>query len=223
MKRALTRQVPLLVPMLTAALIVVGWGVASAGPCVPDGQTCRTDQSCCSGVCVKEAKKSFGTCNIIQCCVQDTCILETPAQCAAAGGISQGLGSCSPNPCVIQCCVQSSPMGAFDICLLETPAQCAAQGGIDRGSGTCSPNPCLPGCFPPCGSGVGCGTCGNGLCASPLSNTCGIHHFPNPVCIAISGCRSSTCDPFSPSGDASCPPGQACAFVGGPACCPACF
>src|SRR5262249_41489191 len=39
-------------------------------------------------------------------------------------------------------CVQSSPMGAFDICLLETPARCAAQGGIDHGSGTCSPNPC---------------------------------------------------------------------------------
>jgi hypothetical protein len=50
MKRALPRRVPFFVPMLTAALIVVGWGVAGAGPCMPDGQTCRTDASCCSGV-----------------------------------------------------------------------------------------------------------------------------------------------------------------------------
>jgi len=35
MKKSLTRRVPLLVTMLTAAHIVVGWGVASAGPCIP--------------------------------------------------------------------------------------------------------------------------------------------------------------------------------------------
>jgi hypothetical protein len=44
----------------------------------------------------------------------------------------------------IECCVQSSPMGAFDTCTEETPAECAAQGGIALGSGTCSPNPCPP-------------------------------------------------------------------------------
>src|SRR5215813_3391633 len=108
MKQLLTRRVPFFVPMLTAALIVVGWRAASAGPCISDGQTCRTDESCCSRVCVKFTKKSFGTCN------------ET------------------------QCCVPSSPMGAFDTCTVETPAQCAAQGGIAQGPGTCSPNPCPP-------------------------------------------------------------------------------
>ena len=234
MKKSLTRRVPLFVTMLTAALIVVGWGVASAGPCIADGQTCRTDQSCCSGVCVKEAKKSFGTCNVIQCCVQsspmgplDTCVIETPAECAAAGGISHGLGSCSPNPCLTQCCVQSSPMGPLDTCVIETPEQCAAQGGIDHGSGTCSPNPCLPGCVQPGPDCVSCGTtcpAGTTVCAWPSSNTCGIHHFPNNVCIGLS-CQSSTCDPFSPSGDASCPPGEACVLLSGTsrACCPPCF
>ena len=151
MKKSPTRRLSLLVPMLTAALIVVGWGVASAGPCIPDGQTCRTDQSCCGGVCVKEAKKSFGT-----CC--------SPTTCAAAGAncgtIADGCGgtldcgTCTlpetcggggtPNVCgtAIQCCMQSSPMGAFDTCMVETPVQCHAQGGIAQGSGTCSPNPC---------------------------------------------------------------------------------
>src|SRR5262245_30515031 len=122
-----------------------------------------------------------------------------------------------------QCCVQSSPMGAFDICLLETPAQCAAQGGIDHGSGTCSPNPCLPGCFQPGPDCVSCGTCGNGLCAWNGSNTCGTHHGPNPVCINPSDCSGGACS--AATGDASCPPGQACVLVGGsgPICCAGCF
>ena len=51
-----------------------------------------------------------------------------------------GLPACG----AIQCCVQSSPMGAFDTCTVETPAQCFAQGGIAQGSGSCSPNPCPP-------------------------------------------------------------------------------
>jgi len=123
----------------------------------------------------------------------------------------------------IQCCVQSSPMGAFDICLRETPAQCAAQGGIDHGSGTCSPNPCLPGCFQPGPDCVSCGTCGNGLCAWNGSNTCGTHHGPNPVCINPSDCSGGACS--AATGDASCPPGQACVLVGGsgPICCAGCF
>jgi hypothetical protein len=81
MTRSLTRRVPFVVTMLTAALIVVGWRVGSAGPCMGDGQTCRTDQSCCSGVCVKSSKKSFGTCNATQCCVQSSPMgLSRPAR-----------------------------------------------------------------------------------------------------------------------------------------------
>ena len=44
-----------------------------------------------------------------------------------------------------QCCVRSSPMGAFLPCMLLTPAECSAQGGQDVGPGSCSPKPCPPG------------------------------------------------------------------------------
>jgi len=84
MKRSRTRRVSFFVPMLTAALIVVGWRAASAGPCISDGQTCRTDQSCCGGVCVKSSKKSFGTC----CSSLTTCAAEG----ANCGMIADGCG-----------------------------------------------------------------------------------------------------------------------------------
>jgi hypothetical protein len=80
----LTRRVPFFVTMLTVALIVVGWRVAGAGPCIPDGQTCRTDQSCCGGVCVKDTKRSFGTC----CSSPTTCAAEG----ANCGMIADGCG-----------------------------------------------------------------------------------------------------------------------------------
>src|SRR5207245_1446143 len=45
-----------------------------------------------------------------------------------------------------QCCVRSSPMGAFlDTCMLLTPAECSAQGGLNIGPGDCSTKPCPPG------------------------------------------------------------------------------
>jgi hypothetical protein len=185
MKRSLTRRALLLVTMLTAALIVVGWGVASAGPCITDGQACRTDQSCCSGACVKDTKKSFGTCT------------------------------------VIQCCVRSSPMGAFETCTVETPAQCAAQGGIAQGSGTCSPNPCPSitttttvvstttttttqpdvTCSP---VGAACGSCGSGFCFSPVFGAM------TGFCVDTANSSGTPCgiDPPIP-----CPPGEDCLVV----------
>src|SRR5439155_6234906 len=44
----------------------------------------------------------------------------------------------------IQCCVQSSPMGAFDSCMLVSETQCAAQNGMNIGAGDCSSKPCPP-------------------------------------------------------------------------------
>jgi hypothetical protein len=183
----LTRRVPFFVTMLTAAFIVVGWGVASAGSCIPDGQTCRTNESCCAGVCVKPSKKSFGT-----CC--------TPTTCAAVGAncgmIADGCGgtldcgTCTlpetcggggtPNVCgtTIQCCVQSSPMGAFDTCMVETPVQCHAQGGIAQASGT---DPGFQNCNNTAADGCevdlntdssNCGSCGH-ICPSGTSCTSG--------------------------------------------------
>jgi len=66
--------------------------------------------------------------------------------CAASGGtVDEGPSVCPPCPGgTIQCCVQSSAMGAFDTCTLVDSATCDQQGGIAAGSGTCEPNPCPP-------------------------------------------------------------------------------
>jgi hypothetical protein len=43
-----------------------------------------------------------------------------------------------------QCCVASSPGGAFDTCIPATATDCAAQNGIDVGPGPCDPGTCPP-------------------------------------------------------------------------------
>jgi len=65
-------------PLLVVALVTVlsVWPrAADADMCKPDGQACRTNQSCCGGVCINTAplgKRPRGT-----CC--------TPISCAAVG------------------------------------------------------------------------------------------------------------------------------------------
>ena len=44
---------------------------ARADDCKPDGQRCRTDQSCCGGRCVKNAGAKFGN-----CCTPTTCVAQ---------------------------------------------------------------------------------------------------------------------------------------------------
>src|SRR5262245_48911451 len=169
MKRSLTRRVPFFVTMLTAALIVVGWRVASAAPpCVPEGQTCRTDHPrCCGGVCVQGSKKSFGT-----CC--------TPTTCAAAGAncgmIADGCGG------TLDCGTCTLPQtcgggGTPNVCGLCSPTTCAAAGAncgtiADGCGGTLDCGPCtLP---QPCGGGAprnGSG-CSPTTCAAEGAN-CG--------------------------------------------------
>jgi len=144
MKRSLTRRVPFFVTMLTAALIVVGWRSASAGPCISDGQTCRTDQSCCGGVCVKSSKKSFGTC----CSSLTTCAAEG----ANCGMIADGCG------------------GTLDCGTCTLPQTCGG-GGTPNVCG-CSPTTCAAkgaNCgiiADGCGGSLNCGTC-------TLPQTCG--------------------------------------------------
>src|SRR5262249_30997519 len=164
---------PCVVPMLTAALIVVGWGVASAA-CLPDGEACRTDKKCCNPVCVKSSssKNSFGTCNAMACCLQsspmgafDTCTVETPAQCFAQGGIAQGNGGqlCSPSPCPPQSTTTSSTSTSTTTSTTLGKCRCFWVGagcpsstcglgsgclaGFDCAGGECSAPP-QPGCFP---------------------------------------------------------------------------
>jgi len=89
----------------------------------------------------------------VRCCIPDDsgpeCEDRTVEECALAGGVDLGPGSCLPNPCDdgtppapgddIVCCL---PDDSGPECEDRTPAQCSAQGGINLGPGTCVPNPC---------------------------------------------------------------------------------
>ncbi len=89
--------------------------------------------------------------NDVRCCLPDDsgpeCEDRTAAECAAAGGVDLGPGSCLPNPCS-----GGTPIGGDVLCCLpddsgpecedRTAAECSAQGGINIGVGTCLPNPC---------------------------------------------------------------------------------
>jgi len=94
--------------------------------------------------------------NDVRCCLPDDsgpeCEDRTAAECAAAGGVDLGPGSCLPNPCSgatpapaadtdIRCCL---PDDSGPECEDRTAAECSAQGGINVGAGSCLPNPCLP-------------------------------------------------------------------------------
>jgi hypothetical protein len=97
--------------------------------------------------------------NKVRCCLPDDsgpeCEDRTAAECAAAGGVDLGAGSCLPNPCAgpvpppegdILCCL---PDDSGPECEDRTAADCSAQGGVNIGSGTCLPNPCSPSTPPP--------------------------------------------------------------------------
>src|SRR5215475_12325798 len=140
MRKSPTRRLPSHVTMLTAVLVVAGWGVAIAGPCKPDGQTCRTDQSCCSGVCVKETKKSFGT-----CCSPTTCAAEG----ANCGMIADGCGG------TLDCGTCTSPQ----TCGGGTPNVCGSTTTTTTTTTTTSTTQPDVTCSP---VGAVCGSCGNG-------------------------------------------------------------
>ena len=90
----------------------------------------------------------------VRCCLPDDsgveCEDRTAAECAAAGGVDLGPGSCLPNPCAdalppdvadVVCCL---PDDSGPECEDRTAAECSAQGGIVVTATSCSPNPCAP-------------------------------------------------------------------------------
>jgi hypothetical protein len=85
-----------------------------------------------------------------RCCVGDAgaeCESESPDECAVAGGIDLGEGSCLPNPCstssdeAIRCCQPDHDEDGPE-CEPSTADECSADGGTNLGAGTCDPNPC---------------------------------------------------------------------------------
>ena len=91
----------------------------------------------------------------VRCCLPDDsgveCEDRTAAECAAAGGVDLGPGSCLPNPCAdaplppdvadVVCCL---PDDSGPECEDRTAAECSAQGGIVVAATSCLPNPCPP-------------------------------------------------------------------------------
>jgi hypothetical protein len=90
----------------------------------------------------------------VRCCLPDDsgveCEDRTAAECAAAGGVDLGPGSCLPNPCDVTpppdaadivCCL---PDDSGPECEDRTTAECSAQGGIAVPATSCLPNPCPP-------------------------------------------------------------------------------
>src|SRR6266446_5964913 len=89
----------LLLLAVGGALLVVTPRPAGASPCKPDGQACRTNQSCCgtnghNGLCVNSSppgKRPAGA-----CCTPTTCL----AQGAECGSIPNGTcNTLAPLPC----------------------------------------------------------------------------------------------------------------------------
>src|SRR3989442_8172216 len=101
---------------------------ARADDCKPDGQRCRTDQSCCGGRCVKNAGAKFGN-----CCTPTTCV----AQGKDCGTISDGCG------------------GMLDCGSCTAPNTCGGGGTPNVCGTTTLPPPCTGVSNPPqeCGSG----------------------------------------------------------------------
>jgi hypothetical protein len=77
------------------------------------------------------------------------CSIEDSAAKCKHGTVSDATSCCTPcNAGSIQCCVPTSPDGAFGseggafMCELLSPGDCSSAGGTNEGAGSCSPNPC---------------------------------------------------------------------------------
>src|SRR2546427_7409048 len=174
----------LLLLALGGALLVTTPRTAGASPCKPDGQACRTNQSCCgtnghNGLCVNSnppGKRPAGA-----CC--------TPATSCPAG---QNCGTAS-----------DGCSGTIDCGTCPTGDICTA--------GTCCTPNCLPnnncgddGCGGSCGTCTAPATCtdifGSRICAVECLYTCAsgnqsfcLPRFHPPDCTV---CTQAECDSF---------------------------
>jgi hypothetical protein len=151
---------PRAVVTLAAVALWAGGFVSEAtatGPC--NKKVCAEEIAAgCAGlkgmalsVCTKAVLLN---CDTTACsCTDPTLPACTPTTTSSTTTTSTSTTTTTTTTPPIQCCVQSSSMGAFDTCVLETAAQCSADGGISFGAGTCSPNPC-PQTAPVCGNGI---------------------------------------------------------------------
>ena len=102
------------------------------------GSACVGSQSSCCDACAANGS----------CVPGETTTTTTPAETTtttvAETTTTTAVGATTTTQPSIQCCVKSSPTGAFVDCMLLGDTQCASQNGINAGPGICSPNPCPP-------------------------------------------------------------------------------
>src|SRR3989441_8621645 len=152
---------------LGGALLVVTPRTAGASPCKPDGQACRTNQSCCgtnghNGLCVNSnppGKRPAGA-----CC--------TPTTCEAAGA---NCGMIVDGTCLTLAMLDCGPCPTGEICtaahVCETTTTTTTTSSTTTTMG-CTPTTCgaqqadCGSISDGCGGTLDCGTC-------PAPETCG--------------------------------------------------
>ena len=192
------RMIPTLFLLLAlgGALLVTTPRTAGASPCKPDGQACRTNQSCCgtnghNGLCVNSSppgKRPAGA-----CC--------TPTTCEAAGA---QCGSIANGTCLTLAPLNCGTCSEDEIC---TAAHvCETTTTTTTTSSTTTTMGCTPNCFgKECGDdgcGGSCGTC-------PAPETCGSAGFPNhcaaPVICICTTPAGEICDDECAPPETDCP------------------
>ena len=111
---------------------------------VNDGQPCDAASECPNGICATRVSTCCDCVPVVEgaCCVQLSCFVTTPADCAAQGGSYQGDGTvCGP---LEACCLADGSCA-------DTPRACCIDfGGMPQGPGTtcadtvCGPTDCEP-------------------------------------------------------------------------------
>jgi hypothetical protein len=127
-------------PVLAVLAVIAGAAVAYAGPCIPDGGLCRTNQSCCGGVCVNSnppGKRPKG-----MCCTPSAC---APGQCGMVPD-----GTC---PDMLPCpdCPAGMVCSAAHVCVTTTTTTSSTTTSTTlpacNTGGTCVSGQCVP-CMP---------------------------------------------------------------------------
>src|SRR5438034_4903407 len=153
------RMIPTLFLLLAlgGALLVTTPRTAGASTCKPDGQACRTNQSCCgtnghNGLCVNSSppgKRPFGTCCTPTTCAADQCGLINDGSCPDmlnCGDCPAGETCSAAHVCETATTTTSSSTTTTTTALppcdpSKTAVNCTCSGGTPR-TFACTPNPC---------------------------------------------------------------------------------
>lgn len=110
-----------------------------AGSCCRSFGACTTTTAagCLDGTFTQGQTCGAGVCPVA-CCKAGGCSFLTPAECAAAGGVSNSSGTCQPFECSGGCCGTTT-----QACVILNFAQCASLGLRFMGPNmTCGATPC---------------------------------------------------------------------------------